>query len=484
MTSTSPFSGLEFLDGDWNKPDAREQIGGLYGQDQYVSFAEVAKNCDLKGVFNYQFSLNPDNKEQKYNDEIYYHANCLNDSPMFDELLSLELAPYNTPTFENHENDLNHKLSQDNNRNQPAMNEEDKEETEAVFDTQSKAMSTEPLPQADEETASEQSDSEESAKPAVKRASTKIAKPKSKIVVPANLLKAKKEAQKKSQPPQKPAANGKKSDRKVSAEYIRAICYKLFLQQDRPELKAAMASVYQDEEVRDLVLSIIPNADKKFEEHPSEKTFREIIMTPFENPHRKDELQKKTLSKITHYIYKKEYKFKSKIPKTEAQLKMKLAFDLLGEEKRIGFESNKEEIFERLFGSDRKMGMHNDVVREILTNGKLFERMLKYEFLNDVLHELDEQTKSDIETNIVSKFETSTVEELRAAAFSEDGKKKQSFKLPWSRLHNIEALLTFLDKLQYRALKENFHTQNNYLRDLIASFERDSNALKRPIATR
>jgi hypothetical protein len=236
-------------------------------------------------------------------------------------------------------------------------------------------------------------------------------------------------------------------------------------------------------------LSIIPVKDKAtpadvlYSENPTEKTFTQILMTPIDNVHRKDELQKKTLSKITHYIYKQTYKYKSKIPKTTAQARMKADFDLSGNVIREGFESTKDEIFERLFGSDRKMGMHNDVVREILTNSILFNRMLQFEFLQRVLDELDQQTISDIQTNIVSKFETSTIEELKSAAFSEDGKKKQSFKLPWSRLHNIDALLIFLEKLEYRATKEVFISQTGHLRNLISSFKKVRDNVERTHAS-
>ena len=151
---------------------------------------------------------------------------------------------------------------------------------------------------------------------------------------------------------------------------------------------------------------------------------------------------------------------------------MKADFDLDGDIKLPEpYESTRDEIFQRLFGSERKLGMHNDVVRMILTNEKLYNTILSQDFLLDVITQLDIQTRSDINTNIVSKFENLSIKEIKASAFSEDGKKKQSFKLPWCRLHNIEALIIYLEKLQYRANKEeNLEREYNHITKLIAYF--------------
>lgn len=431
-----------------------------------------------------EFSLEPDQKSVQKHEEYYVFKTKMSVEP----LTSTFSVKNNTELQEIINTSMDDELPKQIHVQQRAAVPKLVEPSQAahdIFEVNHMYQSTDLQQATDDETGSERCDNEVSPKASPKKAGFKIEKTKSKIVTPENLNKAKKQLQKKVSVGAKAATTSKKSDKKATADHINTICLKLFMQIDKSDLKSAINAVYKDPEVRDLVLSIIPAKEKQtpadvvFSENPTERTFSQIIMTPIENVHRKDELQKKTLSKITHFIYKQSYKFKSKIPKTVAQARMKADFDLAGDQIREGFESTQDEIFERLFGSDRKMGMHNDVVREIITNKKLFDIMLNYDFLTKVVQELDEQTKSDIQTNIVSKFETSSIEELRAAAFSEDGKKKQSFKLPWSRLHNLEAMVTFLEKLYYRADKEKYTSQTNHLRNLFATFQKTLEDMKR-----
>jgi hypothetical protein len=76
---------------------------------------------------------------------------------------------------------------------------------------------------------SERCPSELSTKTATKKVTKKIQKPKSKIVTPENLAKAKKQAQKKTAIGSKIPPNSKKVEKKATAEHVKAICYKLFI---------------------------------------------------------------------------------------------------------------------------------------------------------------------------------------------------------------------------------------------------------------
>ena len=185
---------------------------------------------------------------------------------------------------------------------------------------------------------------------------------------------------------------------------------------------------------------------------------------------RKDEYQKKAYSKWAYRMYLETFKFTPKYLREHAQEDMRAYFNMKGEEK--------VEVFDRIFGEDRKKGVNNTAVYEILTNKVIVEEMLSLEYLEKTLEGMNEQTEVDIETMLVEKFKAcpkakGLLNELRDE--TQDGiatpRKKQSFKLPWSLSQNIQSLIYFLEKLEYRAKKENLVPERELIQSRIEHFQ-------------
>ena len=156
---------------------------------------------------------------------------------------------------------------------------------------------------------------------------------------------------------------------------------------------------------------------------------------------RRDVLQKKIHSKMAHFIYKYVFKTRRQISKVEAQARMKAYYGLNGNIMLpYPYQSTRDQIFERLFGREIKNGMHNDVVRMILTNERLYNTFVNQAFLLDFLSQLEIQTRNEIR------------------------------ELPWSRLMYTRALIVFLERLQIRARREHLIDQYDEITELISFF--------------
>ena len=233
--------------------------------------------------------------------------------------------------------------------------------------------------------------------------------------------------------------------------FIQTLCFKLFTGVKTPKFKEACIQVHSNPAVRDLVLALIPDALQQYHALPSLATFERAINQPLPDKRRADEKQKKAISKITSTIYKR-FKPNGRVTKETATEQLRNHYELWGGIVEDGYEEcTRDQISERLFGGDRKLGLHNDVVRELLMNETLYAEIIDLEFLQSILKDMNAQTVKDIETNIVSKFRTMTVAQIRDSLVNEDGSKTSSFKLPWSQEQNREAIVAFLDKLLYRA---------------------------------
>lgn len=191
----------------------------------------------------------------------------------------------------------------------------------------------------------------------------------------------------------------------------------------------------------------------------SEDKFANLLhQKEFVHDRRKDELQKKVFSKITWYIYAKKFKLTCRITKEEAFANMKTKFKLNKPEK--------DRIFDRLWGNDKKKGMQNDAVFEILSNISLIDEFLGQKVLDEILDLMNNQTDEDIENNMTTKFAKNPDEFLAYLTGTKQVIKvdkgvtiatvngKQSVKLPWSCQLNVQAMIAFLEKLKYRAVAE------------------------------
>lgn len=168
---------------------------------------------------------------------------------------------------------------------------------------------------------------------------------------------------------------------------------------------------------------------------------------------RRDELKKKALSKIAHRVYRK-FKVRTEISKTQALAIMKAYYNLDRPENQV--------IFNGLWGYAMKLGLRNDVVRELLTNDRLIEDFISQEALEQVLQAMHEQSRQDIQ-NWAVRFNQDPEGFLAyqkgtdQVAIKEKDKKpvkrggKQLIKIPWGCQDNIQAVIEFLKTLHFRA---------------------------------
>ena len=167
------------------------------------------------------------------------------------------------------------------------------------------------------------------------------------------------------------------------------------------------------------------------------------------NYRRKDQLQKKVLFKIAYRVYRK-FKFRPRVTKTQALAMMEVYYGLDIPGKQI--------FFNRLWGYGKKLGLYNDVVRELLTNDRLIEDFLSQEALEQVLEAMHEQLVEDIkkcaerfnqdpEGFLANQTPTDQVAEVGNGEMN----RNQRVKRVWTYQDNIQAVIAFLKKLHFRA---------------------------------
>ena len=232
---------------------------------------------------------------------------------------------------------------------------------------------------------------------------------------------------------------------------------------------------YDDKLARKCILLL---HSKSRDEEITKEDFAKLLKTKeFVNNRRKDEQQKKVLSKITWHVYTNKFKTKSRITKETAFNKMKIYYRLQKAEKQI--------IFNRLWGEDKKKGMQNEAVLEILTNKRLIDDFLSEKVLDELLSIMHEQTEKDVENYLIDRFNKDP-EDLVAYLSGEsnqvvkerDGKKpvkrsaQQPVKLPMTCNDNIKAMIAFLKKLQHRAQVEDIPDMVKNLQSRIEYFSR------------
>ena len=171
------------------------------------------------------------------------------------------------------------------------------------------------------------------------------------------------------------------------------------------------------------------------------------------NYRRKDQLQKKVLFKIAYRVYRK-FKFRPRVTKTQALAMMKAYYNLDTPENQV--------IFNRLWGYGKNLGLHNDVVRELLTNDRLIEDFLSEKALEQVLEAMHEQLVEDIK-KCAERFNENPhyflayhkgtdqviIKRINKKPVKRGG--KQLIKIPWGCQDNIQAVIAFLKKLHFRA---------------------------------
>ena len=182
------------------------------------------------------------------------------------------------------------------------------------------------------------------------------------------------------------------------------------------------------------------------------KTNRFVIKKRNEKKQRKDEPEKKYFSKSTWHIYNR-FKVSPTISKKNAKISRKDAHA-----KMKAYYMLKDVIFNRLWGPNKKLGLHNDVVRELLTDDRLIEDFLSQEALEQVLEAMHEQLVEDIkkcaerfnqdpEGFLANQTPTDQVAEVGNGEMN----RNQRVKRVWTYQDNIQAVIAFLKKLHFRA---------------------------------
>lgn len=232
---------------------------------------------------------------------------------------------------------------------------------------------------------------------------------------------------------------------------------------------------YDDDLARKCIMLLY---NRSPDEEITKEAFAKLLKTKeFVNNRRKDEQQKKVWSKITWHVYGKKFKTKSRITKETAFNKMKIYYRLEKAGKLI--------IFNRLWGEDKKKGMQNDAVLEILTNERLIVDFLSKEVLDKLLSIMHEQTGNDIEIILIDRFDKDREDlltylsgESDQVVIVRDGKKpvkrsaQQQVKLPMTCNDNVKAMIEFLKKLQHRAQVEDIPRMVKMLQNRIEHFSR------------
>ena len=195
------------------------------------------------------------------------------------------------------------------------------------------------------------------------------------------------------------------------------------------------------------------------------------------NNRRRDELQKKVLVKIAYRVYRK-FKVSTEISKTQALAMMKAYYNLDTPENQV--------IFNRLWGFGKNLGLHNDVVRELLTNDRLIEDFLSKKALEQVLEAMHEQLVEDIQ-KWAARFNQDPQDffahqkgTYQLVIKKKDMKPvklgcKQLIKIPWGCQDNIQAVIAFLQKLHFRAGIEPLPEMVDMLQNRIDHFSQKLN---------
>jgi hypothetical protein len=262
-----------------------------------------------------------------------------------------------------------------------------------------------------------------------------------------------------------------KPDRSYFGETLK-LGYKLGYSQTMDE---DISKSYDDDLARKCIMLLY---NRSRDEEITKEAFAKLLKTEeFVNNRRKDEQQKKVLSKITWYVYSKKFKTKSRITKETAFNKMKIYYRLQ--------KAGKQVIFNRLWGEDKKKGMQNDAVLEILTNERLIVDFLSEEVLDKLLDIMHKQTEKDVETFLIDRFDDDPENflaylsgESDQVVILRDGKKpvkrsaQQPVKLPMTCNDNVKAMIEFLKKLQHRAQVEDIPRMVQKLQNRIEHFSR------------
>lgn len=88
----------------------------------------------------------------------------------------------------------------------------------------------------------------------------------------------------------------------------------------------------------------------------------------------------------------------------------------------------------------------------IVTNRKLFDRICNMSFFNLLSKKLHEETVNDIQKNLVDKFDVTDPDRLKKAfdsAMQEDGKRKRTFKKPFTVMENFWSLILYCNEFLF-----------------------------------
>ena len=254
--------------------------------------------------------------------------------------------------------------------------------------------------------------------------------------------------------------------------YLKMVLGFIYLNIHHSGLKESIDRLHQNSNTRNLILIILPIGVEDYNERPTLRTFTQIVARGVGGNHRKDELQKKCYTKFCSSLYKEEKHGKIRWEVTLEELSKKYNIPL-NQIKPFGNLTN-EELLNLIFLSHIK-GLHNDVVREFIYNPLFFKRF-NYKFLSAVVFEMHEQTRRELEENFLERLKNEPIRIVFEDMVDENGNKRKSFKLPWTKAQNIESMIRFLEKIKFIADHEEQSLElkeaSDHLKSLIARFEK------------
>lgn len=249
-----------------------------------------------------------------------------------------------------------------------------------------------------------------------------------------------------------------------------------------PDINSLVSKIRQaskdDESLLDILLCFIENASEILPKNPTDEEIEELIRNsqPVERDSRKDEGQKRIFTKNSTVLYQKfknpgsgkGIQFISRkealetlkglkvIGENEKGISKKNAIHLIANRyKLVGKTAAKKkggrvEVMGLIFCSDKKNGLDNIAVRELLKNELLFKEFFHKDLIEQLDEELEKQTVSDIDTNIITKLGSGP----SISNEKEEKKRERSFKLPWSFRDLEKAKFDYFYKFADRALTE------------------------------
>lgn len=142
--------------------------------------------------------------------------------------------------------------------------------------------------------------------------------------------------------------------------------------------------IYAATKIQSVAVTVTPTRDKG---------------RPVMKPKRFDQLEKKYHSKLKFKLY---YRIQKQLRAGQTNKRVKKDVCMRQMAKEVGMDQ-KSDVFVCFLGSGTKYGLLKPVLREVLSNPHIIQKLLPAKNMDKVLKSLHKQTRRDIEVNFMSK---------------------------------------------------------------------------------